>query len=232
MSTDITRHFELFDPLNFSSPDDKIDIIGAGATGSKVALELMKLGIKGKQLRVWDFDRVEAHNIANQVYGLEDVGKYKVDALADIIYAQTGEEIEIQRKAFKQDSVEQLAKYVLILTDTMSSRRELWESKIKSAGRPIALIETRMGVDCTMTFTLWNNDQHAVDRYEDNFYEDGEAEVSSCGTTLSVGPTSSMLASIATWQFMKLAKAGVRLKDSLVEFRILLNSNPFSLYSL
>ena len=50
---DIRRHMELFNPEKFTLP---VHIIGAGATGSWLALSLAKLGITN--ITVWDFDVV------------------------------------------------------------------------------------------------------------------------------------------------------------------------------
>ena len=74
-SIDTRRHIDVFSPDLFGKR--RIDVIGAGATGSRVVLALAKLGLDN--IHVWDFDHVEAHNIANQVFGLADIGKLKID---------------------------------------------------------------------------------------------------------------------------------------------------------
>ena len=61
MELDISRHKELFNPYYFNTP---VTIIGAGATGSWLALMLAKLGIQ--DITVYDFDVVEEHNVPNQ----------------------------------------------------------------------------------------------------------------------------------------------------------------------
>src|SRR5215813_5940026 len=85
-NVDITRHVEVFSRDAFGNK--RIDVIGAGATGSRIVLSLAKLGLEN--IHVWDFDTVEGHNIANQAYGMGDIGKLKVDALHDLVKAQTG----------------------------------------------------------------------------------------------------------------------------------------------
>jgi tRNA A37 threonylcarbamoyladenosine dehydratase len=62
---DVRRHAELFDPHTFNTP---VTIIGAGATGSWLAIALAKLGIDN--ISIWDFDKVEEHNIPNQAFGI------------------------------------------------------------------------------------------------------------------------------------------------------------------
>ena len=87
MSTnlDISRHMELFNPSKFNMP---VTIIGAGATGSWLALSLAKLGIE--DITVYDFDIVEEHNVPNQAFAISDVGTSKVDAIYKEIERTTG----------------------------------------------------------------------------------------------------------------------------------------------
>ena len=56
---------------------------GIGATGSQAAVTLARIGI-GKIIAV-DGDVLEEHNIGNQVYRKNQIGKSKVDALKEII---------------------------------------------------------------------------------------------------------------------------------------------------
>lgn len=61
----------------------QIFICGAGSLGGNLATFLAPLGVK---MTVIDFDRIEIHNRENQPYGVGDVGKLKVSALAEFIY--------------------------------------------------------------------------------------------------------------------------------------------------
>lgn len=58
-----------------------VHIIGCGAVGSHTAERLTRLGVTN--LHLWDFDKVEPHNITNQMYVEDDIGTPKVIALAD-----------------------------------------------------------------------------------------------------------------------------------------------------
>ena len=54
-------------------------LIGAGATGFHVAHALVGAGCRW--LQIWDPDVVEESNLNRQLYGLENVGEYKAEAL-------------------------------------------------------------------------------------------------------------------------------------------------------
>ena len=119
MAIDPTRHLSVFSPHAFGKK--RVDIIGAGATGSRIVLSLAKLGVEN--IHVWDFDKVEEHNIANQIYGLENIGEPKVRALADVIKKSTGTAITAHDE--RVDGSKQLGEAVFLLTDTMESRKEI-----------------------------------------------------------------------------------------------------------
>ncbi len=57
----------------------KIGIAGVGGIGSNVAVNLVRSGVK--QLKLVDFDRVEASNLNRQFYFQDQIGLYKVDML-------------------------------------------------------------------------------------------------------------------------------------------------------
>jgi molybdopterin/thiamine biosynthesis adenylyltransferase len=66
-------------------------ICGAGAIGSNMAVNLVRMGVS--KLTLVDKDRVEEHNIGTQVYGVDDIGGMKSDILRNLIYREVGEEI-------------------------------------------------------------------------------------------------------------------------------------------
>ena len=57
----------------------KVAVVGLGGLGSNVAMWLARLGVG--HLMLYDFDKVELSNLNRQYYFLEDVGKYKAEAL-------------------------------------------------------------------------------------------------------------------------------------------------------
>lgn len=58
----------------------KVAIVGCGGLGSNIAVQLTRAGIGA--LHLIDFDRVELSNLNRQHFFLEDLGSYKVEALA------------------------------------------------------------------------------------------------------------------------------------------------------
>src|SRR5262245_42366403 len=60
-----------------------LSVIGVGAIGRQVALQLAAIG--GSPLQLVDFDQVDHANITTQGYLAEDIGTAKVRALANAI---------------------------------------------------------------------------------------------------------------------------------------------------
>ncbi|MDP1690151.1 MAG: ThiF family adenylyltransferase [bacterium] len=197
MSVDPMRHLSVFKPHAFGAR--RVDVVGCGATGSRIVLSLAKLGVE--HIHAWDFDRVEEHNLANQVFGQGDVGQLKVEALAALVQKDTG--VRIQTHAERVDGSQPLGDVVFLLTDTMFSRKEIWENGLKLKLRTRLLVETRMGVDNGRVYTLNPNLLGHIRAWEEAWYPDEEAEVSACGSSVSVGPTAEIIAGLAVWQMIR-----------------------------
>lgn len=185
---DTTRHIELFDPTKFDLP---IHIVGAGATGSFLAFALAKLGLT--DINIYDYDIVEEHNIANQIYRLKDIGELKVEALQDIILINTGTKINIDAVKVTR---RHMAGVVYIMTDTMASRKEIFENSIYLKNNVKLLIEPRMGIDLARIYAIKPTSLNECNRYMETLYSDDDVvELSACGASQSVITSSLHIAS-------------------------------------
>jgi len=61
----------------------RVLIIGLGSFGSNIAVELAKAAVGSFALM--DFDRLERHNVVRHACYLQDVGRLKTDAVADLV---------------------------------------------------------------------------------------------------------------------------------------------------
>lgn len=224
MAVDAIRHLKYFDPDAFGKR--RVDVIGAGATGSKVVMGLAKLGITN--IHAWDFDKVEVHNVANQLFGNQDVGKFKVEALAEIVKRDTGTAITAHNE--KVDGSQSLGDVVFLLTDTMASRKAIWEKGIRYKPNIQVMIETRMGGDNGRLYCVSPILPASVKGWEATLYDDDKAEVSACGSSISVGPTADVLAGMAVWQAIRWFTYSQKGGDA-PEFEMLFALNPFFITS-
>ena len=203
---DTTRHKELFNPYTFKTP---VTVIGAGATGSWLVLQLARLGITN--ITVYDFDTVEEHNVPNQAYGVKHVGESKVDALKNIVGWDTGTVIKSKNRYFGQ----RLNGYVFLMVDSMAERKRIYEEHIKMKSAIKLLIEPRMGLDVGRIYNVNPVSLRDNEMYVKTYYSDDETEVSACGASLTV-VTSAM--TIASWCARQLInhEAGIELDNEIL----------------
>ena len=94
-------------------------ICGAGALGSNLADNLARQGFR--RLRIIDRDRVEEHNVSTQVFGIDDVGAFKVDVLRNRLFRAVEVEIETVSKELNDRNVRTLLKGADIVVDTFDN---------------------------------------------------------------------------------------------------------------
>jgi len=122
-------------------------IFGAGSVGSFLTLTLAKLGFN--DISVFDFDKIEPHNLPNQFYRYKDLGKPKVEALKEIIKEFSDCDISIINEKITQENCSHLilgrvdlSSMVILCFDNLESRRIIY-NQLK--GMPISLMDLRMG---------------------------------------------------------------------------------------
>lgn len=60
-----------------------VAIVGLGSFGSQIAIELAKAGVG--EFSLFDYDRVELHNLARHTCTIKDLGRLKIDAIEEAI---------------------------------------------------------------------------------------------------------------------------------------------------
>lgn len=195
---DLSRHVETVNPEKYEKP---VHVIGCGATGSWVALTLTKMGFKN--INLWDFDVVDEHNIPNQVFHNGHRNKSKVEALAEELNKQHVDDMKLVVHNEKVTGKTKLEGIVFLLTDTMASRKEIFEDSLKYNASVDLIIETRMGKDTGMVYTIDPNDISQVTPYEATLsYSDDEAETSFCGISTTLLPTALQIVGAACWRLI------------------------------
>lgn len=60
-----------------------VAIVGLGSFGSRIAIELAKAGVG--EFSLFDFDRIELHNLGRHICTIKDLGRLKTDAIEEAI---------------------------------------------------------------------------------------------------------------------------------------------------
>jgi len=171
---DFHKQESIFNPLEF---DEEVTIIGAGSIGSFVNLSLTKMGLNTS---VWDFDVLEEHNIPNQFYRLEDIGRHKIEALNDIVNSFSNRRTKIRDiKVDETTDLDELKGIVISAVDSMKVRKIIWE-KCKFNINLKAFIDSRMGGEVMKIYTINPNDMDDIELYESTLHTDEEASTDTC----------------------------------------------------
>jgi sulfur carrier protein ThiS adenylyltransferase len=157
-------------------PDDKVKnisvaIVGAGSIGSHTAEALCKMGVR--KLRIFDFDDVEAHNVANQGYFIPEIGYKKCEALQRRLSEGTGAEIVVEARKYEDGDLFQ-EDYVISAVDNMSSRSDIWSGFLMSPNSKYFL-DGRMGARAGSVFFVDKTKAETVARYDKSLFPDEEA---------------------------------------------------------
>lgn len=103
----------------------KATIIGVGAIGRQVALQLATMGITWLQLV--DFDVVEESNLASQGYYEDDLGKPKVLVTSDICL-ELNHQLEVHTVQERFRSRLQINPFVFLCVDSIETRQRIWNN--------------------------------------------------------------------------------------------------------
>lgn len=105
--------------------DCKATVIGVGAIGRQVAIQLTAIGVGW--LQIIDHDSVEETNIATQGYYQNDLGRYKVHATADICHEVNPMlELIMVNQRFKRS--ETIGNCVFLCVDSIETRKHIWDA--------------------------------------------------------------------------------------------------------
>ena len=210
IQNDYSRQVNILNPEEFNT---RINIIGAGATGSWVAFSLAKMGLSN--LHIYDFDEVGMHNLPNQMFGVRDIGRNKALSIRNIIKLFTGFTVNARNE--KVDGSVPMQGIVFMLTDTMKSRKEIYDRAIKNNPSIDLLIETRMDLRGGRIYVVDPKDREQTKMYEQTFYSDDEAEVSACGVSQTVLPTALAITSHAIWKLLNYINGEPLFNETIID---------------
>ncbi len=169
-------------------------VIGVGALGRQVALQLAALGVPKMQLI--DFDVVEETNITTQGYLYRDLREQKVLATARAIN-EIDPEIEVVQIADRYRPQQDLSPVVFCCVDSIASRAAIWRS---------ARHRTEFWCDGRMLGEVMRivsaTDEVSREAYAETLFCREEAEQGSC-TSRGVIYTAAIAAGLMLHQFTR-----------------------------
>jgi sulfur carrier protein ThiS adenylyltransferase len=177
-----------------SLANNPVTIIGVGAIGRQIALQLAALGVK--KIQLIDFDTVELHNVTTQGYRDSDVGHDKVAATADAIL-EVDSTISIDKVSDRFRIRQTVNDSVFCCVDSISSRTAIW-NHLKS--------RTQFWVDGRMLGEviriLAASDPASRGAYSKSLFSQSEAQTGSC-TSRSTIYAANIAAALMVHQFSR-----------------------------
>ena len=105
--------------------DCKATVIGVGAIGRQVAIQLTAIGIP--QLQLVDFDHVEISNLATQGYTQKDLERPKVDVTAEFVREINYDlQVEVLLDRFKRSTT--VGNCIFCCVDSIVTRKHIWDA--------------------------------------------------------------------------------------------------------
>jgi sulfur carrier protein ThiS adenylyltransferase len=150
----------------------KATVIGVGAIGRQVALQLAAIGITN--LELVDFDTVEESNIASQGYFEEDLGKFKVDATSAICWKiNSNLQIDPHTERFRKSR--KIGNCIFNCVDSIETRKLIWQA-VKD--RVNFYCDARMSAEVLRVLTACNSDSFKY--YPTTLFSANEAYRGAC----------------------------------------------------
>ena len=173
----------------------KATVLGVGAIGRQVALQLAAMGVPWLQLV--DFDIVEESNLASQGYLEEDLGKMKVEATADLC-RKINRNLEVHAVVDRFKRSMEVGNAVFVCVDRIETRQLIWEA-VK--GKADFFGDGRMSAEVLRVLTAC--DAAGRKHYPTTLFAAEEAYAGSCTakTTIYCANVAAglMLAQFAKW---------------------------------
>lgn len=149
-----------------------VTVVGAGAIGRQVALQLAALG--ARRLELVDFDAVDATNVTTQGYRAGDVGVLKVEALAADL-RQLDAELDVAIVADRWRPRRPLGDVAFCCVDRISTRAAIWRG---GGVRTAFWADGRLRGDTVRVLTAGDAATRA--RYEQSLFPQAEAQMGAC----------------------------------------------------
>lgn len=202
---DLSKSYDFFQP---EKDDARIHIVGCGSVGSTLAENLARCGVT--KMTLWDFDTVEAHNIVNQMFRQQDVGKLKVEALRDIlmdINPEIKDNVELKPKGWEGKL---MSGYIFLCVDNIELRRTIVEKHMDSPYVK-AVFDFRTLLESAQHYAAdWSNYKMKQDLLKSMQFSHEEAAeetpVSACGVTLGVATTVRLVCALGVDNYINFVK--------------------------
>ncbi len=147
-------------------------VIGVGAVGRQVALQLAAIGTR--EIQLIDFDQVDQTNVTTQGYFAEQIGEAKVDAVTGTIMA-LDDTIRVNTIQDRYRAKQAIGQAVFCCVDSISARTAIWRS---AGNRCRFWCDGRMLAEVIRVLTVADGAGH--EHYASSLFQQSEAQPGHC----------------------------------------------------
>ena len=163
----------------------RIIVAGCGGIGSNLIFQLARM--IPANITIYDDDMVEMVNMAGQLFSYNDIGKSKVDAIADMITSYTSMR-QINAIKAKFTDLTEAGDIMMCGFDNMRARRTFFESwydhiskKPMEERAKCLLLDGRLSMDTLQVLCIRGDDTYNINRYQSEFlFSDFRADRTVC----------------------------------------------------
>jgi sulfur carrier protein ThiS adenylyltransferase len=170
-------------------------VIGVGAIGRQVAIQLAALGVGSLQLI--DFDLVESHNVTSQGYRGNEVGSAKVIATAHAI-SEIDQDVPVETVQDRFRLRTPCSDIVFCCVDSIQTRSLIWNHLKR---RFSFWSDARMLGEVIRVLSA-TDESRSIKKYSDSLFSDADAQTGSC-TSRSTIYTANIAAGLMVHQFTR-----------------------------
>lgn len=169
-------------------------VIGVGAIGRQVALQLAAIGVP--RLQMVDFDVVDTSNVTTQGFAQADIGRLKVEAVGDAVRRIAPEvEIDLVNEHFRPKI--EVGQAVFCCVDSISARSAIWRS---ASAQCWFWCDGRMLGEVIRILTV--ADDEGREHYPTTLFDQSSAQTGRC-TSRSTIYTANIAAGLLVHQFTR-----------------------------
>lgn len=182
-----------FKDANYFKESQKLPVTvgGAGSLGSWAALYLVR---KGCSVTIFDFDKVENHNIGGQLYGGKHLEQYKVVALKQIIsdlMPINPPHLTISAAKYGEDTPTNTVSFSCF--DNMTARKQMFNNWLivceytenTNKDKPLLFVDARLAHDNFEVYPVDFRDKDSIKEYKKTLFSDEESNELPCSLQYS-----------------------------------------------
>lgn len=158
----------------------EVAVIGCGAVGRNVVRQLATMGVG--TISVVDFDKVSSENLGCQGWAPAEIGKNKVDAMAEMVrYFNPDCDYFGEPNKYSPEMIENVD-YVFCCVDNMEVRKEVFEL----AQHKRLFVEARMGLETARVFYVSPAEKLSSRYWLKEWFPTSEGEPDKCSEKATI----------------------------------------------